>query len=136
MKRKITSQVDRDMVISYIKRLDISKLYTVEITEKKTKRSISQNNLMWLWLTCIEFETGNNRNDLHEYFKREFLQPETIMIFGKQHQRYSTKNLNTTEFKYYLDHIQVFASTELAIKLPDPEDQYWTEFYKYYVDKL
>ena len=136
MKRKITSELDREMVIGQIKRLDLSKTYTVEITEKKVKRTISQNALYWLWLTCIEFETGNNRDELHEIFKRKFLDPEVIIALGETFLNWSTKELNTTQFKYYLDHIQVFASTELAIKLPDPKDKYWEEFYSFYSDKL
>lgn len=136
MKRKLTSELDRDMVIAYIQRLDISKLYTVEVLQKKYNRSISQNSLYWLWLTCIEFETGNNRDELHEIFKRKFLDPEEIIALGETFLNWSTKQLNTTQFTYYLDHIQVFASTELGIKLPDPEDKYWQDFYEYYIDKL
>jgi len=137
MKRKLHTELDRDMVIGAIKRLDIAKkTYTVEITEKRIKRTISQNALYWLWLTCIEFETGNGRNDLHEFFKHEYLLPEKIIIFGIKQNRYTTTNLNIEQFKYYLDQIQIFASTELAIKLPDPEDKYWEEFYSFYSDKL
>lgn len=136
MKRKITSEIDREMVIGFIKRLDLTKLFTVEITEKKPTRSISQNSLYWLWLTCIEFETGNDRDYLHEHFKRTFLVPEKINVFGTDQEVYSTKKLNTTQFKYYLDHIQTFANADLSITLPNPEDRYWDEFYKYYIDKL
>lgn len=136
MKRKLKTEIDRDMVIAYIKRLDLTKLFTVEVLKKSHTRSISQNRLYWLWLTCIEFETGNNRDELHEIFKRKFLDPEEIIALGETFLNWSTKQLNTTQFKYYLDHIQVFASTELSIKLPDPEDKYWQEFYEYYVDKL
>lgn len=136
MKRKLTKELDRDMVIAYIKRLDITKLYTVEVLEKKANRSISQNALMWLWLTCIEHETGTDRNDLHEIFKRKFLDPENIIALGETFLNWSTRQLNTTQFKYYLDKIQVFASTELSITLPDPEAKYWDEFYSYYIDKL
>jgi hypothetical protein len=136
MKRKLTSEVDRDMVIAFIKRLDLKKLFTVEVLEKKATRSISQNSLYWLWLTCIEFETGNDRQYIHEYFKKKYLQPERIQLFGQYDDYYTSKTLNTTQFKYFLDHIQTFASTELAITLPDPESQYWDEFYKFYVDRL
>lgn len=41
-----------------------------------------------------------------------------------------------TQFKHYLDKIQVFAATELSITLPDPDDYHWETFYKYYIDKL
>jgi len=137
MKRKLTSELDRNMVIAYIQRLDIKKkLYTVETLEKRAGRSISQNSLYWLWLTCIEFETGNDRDYLHDEFKERFITPDEIEVLGKKKLSYSTKNKDTLQFKYYLDKIQIFASTELAIKLPDPEDRYWEEFYSYYVDKL
>ena len=124
------------MVISYIQRLDIKKLFTVEVIEKKPIRSISQNRLYRLWLTCISFETGNDPDDLHDYFKRKFLEPEIICIFGVEEKKYTTTKLNTTQFKYYLDRIQAFAATDLQITLPEPESQNWDEFYKYYCDKL
>ena len=136
MKRKLINEVDREMVIAQIKRLDLKKTFTVEITEKRIRRTISQNNLYWLWLTCIEHETGTDRNDLHDYFKEKYLTPESYEIFGETKYRKSTKNLNTIQFKYLLDHVQIFASTELQITLPDPEDYNWEEFYKYYCDKL
>lgn len=136
MKRKIITELDREMVIGQIKRLDLSKKYTVNITQKRVKRTISQNALYWLWLTCIEFETGNDKDVLHDFFKFKYLKAETIKIFDEDIFRYSTTKLNTIQFKYYLDQIQIFASTELAIKLPDPADQYWEEFYSFYSDKL
>jgi hypothetical protein len=136
MKRKLQTELDREMVIGQIKRLDIKKLYTVEILEKKFNRSISQNSLMWLWLTCIEFETGNDRNELHDIFKKKWLIPKVAHLYGEKIERYTTTDLNTTEFKHYLDKIQIFASSELGIKLPDPEDKYWEDFYSYYIDKL
>ena len=136
MKRKLLSEIDRDMVISQIKRLDLHKTYTVEITEKKPVRTISQHKLYWLWLTCLSFETGNDKDDLHEYFKEKYIEPTVVTVFGVEQKRRTTTTLTTTQFKYFLDHIQQFASTDLSITLPDPESQYWDEFYKYYVDKL
>jgi hypothetical protein len=136
VKRKLTSELDRDMVIAHIKRLDLNKTFTVEITEKKAKRTISQNSLYWLWLTCIEHETGTNRQDAHDEFKRRFLTPERVMVFGEPRDRLSTTELNTTQFKYLLDHVQIFAQTELSIDLPDPDDKKFEDFYKYYIDKL
>ena len=136
MKRKLLSEIDRDMVISQIKRLDLHKTYTVEITEKKPVRTISQHKLYWLWLTCLSFETGNDKDDLHEFFKEKYIEPTVVTVFGVEQKRRTTTTLTTTQFKYFLDHIQQFASTDLSITLPDPESQYWNEFYKYYVDKL
>lgn len=136
MKRKLLIELDREMVIAQIKRLDLGKNYTIEITEKRIKRTISQNSLYWLWLTCISFETGNDRNILHEYFKDKFLKPESFYIFGRDIEIKTTTNLNTIQFKYLLDHVQIFASTELAITLPDPDDKRWEDFYSFYSEKL
>ena len=136
MKRIIKNELDRSMILGYIQRLDLHKEYRIVISEKKMKRSLSQNALYWLFLTCIEFETGNDRYDLHDEFKERYLEPKKVIVLGKEKNKYSTADLNTTQFKYYLDHIQQFAATELSITLPDPEDKYWEDFYLFYVDKL
>ena len=136
MKRKLLTELDREMVLAQIKRLDLSKTYTVEITEKRVKRTISQNALYWLWLTCIEQETGNSRNDLHELFKSMFIIPESKFIFDRSVEIRTTTNLDTAKFKQLLDQVQIFASTELAITLPDPDDLRWEEFYSFYAEKL
>ena len=136
MKRKLSTETDRDMVIGYIKRLDISKLHTVEVLKKNANRSISQNSLYWLWLACISHETGNERQDLHEFFKTKYMVPEVKNVFGINVDIRTTTDKNTTQFKYYLDKVQIFASTELSITLPLPEDKYWQEFFEYYIDKL
>jgi hypothetical protein len=125
------------MVIAHIQRLDITnKLYTVETLEKRAGRSISQNSLYWLWLTCIEHETGTNKDELHEIFKHKFLLPKEVNALGEKIQVWTTTDKDTLLFKQYLDKIQIFSLTDLKIILPNPEDQYWNEFYEYYVDKL
>jgi hypothetical protein len=136
MKRKLQTELDREMIIGQIKRLDLKKSYTVEVTEKRVRRSIPQNSLMWLWLTCIEHETGTDRNDLHDYFKERYILPTEVNIFGEKRLKYTTTDKDTKQFKEYLDKIQCFASAELSITLPNPEDKQWEEFYNYYSDKL
>jgi len=136
MKRQLKTELDRNMVIAQIQRLDLSKNYSVEVTQKRKIRSISQNNLYWLWLTCIEFETGNNRYYMHDYYKEVFIIPEVIEVRGIKIERRTTTDKDTLIFKNFLDRVQIDASTEWGIKLPLPEDQYWDEFYSFYIDKL
>jgi hypothetical protein len=136
MKGAIHNDFDRDRVVGIIRRLDLSKPYTVEIRLRKGRRTLDQNALLWLWLTCISQETGNDKDAMHEYFKQKFLQPTIVWINNEAVSHYSTKNLTTAQFKEYLDKIQVFASTELAITLPDPDDKIWEAFYEHYRDKL
>lgn len=136
MKRWIKTEIDRESVLSQIKRIDLTKGFSVDISQKRKVRSISQNSLYWLWLTCIEFETGNDRHYLHEFYKELFIIPEIIEVLGKEIEIKTTTNKDTLQFKNYLDRIQVHANTELSIKLPLPEDQYWDDFYSYYIEKL
>lgn len=137
MKRSIKTHLDLEMVIAFLKRLDIgTKTYFFECSEKKRIRTIPQNRLYRLWITCISFETGEDTDVLHDIFKKKWLEPEIVEKYGVKVERYTTTNLNTIQFKYFLDKIQTFANSELGIVLPNPDEKYWDEFYSFYVDKL
>ena len=116
-----------------ISKVDLSKGLVIEWKRPYKIRTNDQNALYWLWLTCLEHETGNDKNDLHDYFREEFLQVNYIFVFGKEKKVLeSTKTQSTIKMKNYLDKIQVFASTELGITLPDPEDRNFEEFLNHY----
>ena len=118
--------------IEYIDSL-FAKDKRVTIVITKEKRTLDQNRLYWSWLSCIAKETGNEKEDLHEYFIYKYLNPELCQVFEKMiYKRLSTTQLDTKQFAKYLSKIQVFANTELAIELPNPEDRKFEEFYEYY----
>ena len=130
---------DKNRKIEAIKFIDNlfaqDKRVTIVIT--KEKRTLDQNRLYWLWLTCISVNTGNEKEDLHEYFIYKYLNPELVQVFEKMiYKRLSTTQLDTKQFTGYLNKIQVFANTELAIELPNPEDLKFAEFYEYYKDYI
>lgn len=130
---KLINEIEREKAINYIAFLDISKIYHIKITQKREKRSIDQNALYWLWLTCIEQETGHDKNELHDIFRAKFLDYERIGILDFSYDRLkSTTSLNTLQFKQYLDKIQIFANSELYIELPNPEDLKFEQFKDYY----
>ena len=135
MKGKLITEQDRQGLIEFINKLDLSRIFYWEIKKHIKRRSISQNSLYWLWLTCIQDETGNERNDLHEYFKGTYLLPKVIEAFGENFQIHSTKGLTTAQFKEYLDMIQASMAQE-GIVLPDPNDLIWDSFYEQYKDRL
>lgn len=130
---KILRPPDKDRVKSAIDELKPDKQYTVEIKQKREKRTIDQNSLYWLWLNCIMDETGTHRDELHEYFKSKFLGSDqrkvfdTIFFIPR-----STTQLDAKEFTAYLERVRQFAAVELSITLPDPKDRYWEEFYNHY----
>lgn len=86
-------------------------------------RSLSQNNLYWMYLEIIERETGNNANDLHEYFRRTLLSPKWLKVMGKEIKvPKSTTELKKNEFSEYMEKI----CAETGVPIPDTE-QYLKE---------
>jgi hypothetical protein len=113
--------------------LDSSEFHQVKITKKRAKRSINQNSLYWMWLTCIEQETGNDKDDLHLFFKNKFIGQKYVYLGDHESLvTISTTKLNTAKFKQYLDKVQMFANAELNISLPNPEDLQFEQFKDYY----
>lgn len=89
------------------------------------KRTLNQNDFYWFYLEIIERETGNNANDLHEYFKRLLLPPKFVQVMNKTIKLpKSTTELNKVEFSDYMDKI----CAEVEIPIPDVES------YKKYKD--
>ena len=103
--------------------------YVLTIKKMSTKRSIAQNDLMWMWLACIERETGTSKDDIYMYYCKKFLW-KVITVGERTEKIYTTSSkLNTEQMKMFLDHIQQDALQELGIRLPDPEDRFFEAFY-------
>lgn len=104
--------------------------YHITIKRASEKRSIAQNDLMWMWLSCIERETCTPKDDIYMYYCKKFLM-KTIRVGEKLERIYNTSSkLNTEQMKDFLDKIQSDALTELGIRLPDPKDQFFEQFYQ------
>lgn len=108
--------------------------YKVKIENYAEKRTLNQNALMWMWMACIERETGSDKQDVHDYYCARFLSREvdinevtTTVISG-------TSRLNTLQMTNFMDKVKADAATEFGITLPLPEDRYYEQFineYKY-----
>ena len=108
--------------------------YIVTINRIKSHRTISQNKLYRLWVKLIADKTGNTEDDLHDYFKDVFLEKQYKVLFNKQVESGgSTTRLTTKEFTTFLDKIYLFASEELKMILPKPDDICFNEFYTNYL---
>ena len=104
--------------------------YVITIKRLSTKRSIAQNDLMWLWLTCIERETGTNKDDIYMYYCKKFLM-KTIQVGDRMERIYNTSSkLNTEQMTNFLNKMQQDAREELGITLPRPEDRFFEAFYQ------
>jgi hypothetical protein len=137
MKFSINSDFDKLAVKQHIDKLPENKRYTIEITQKRENRTLDQNALYWLWLTCIEQETGNSKEDIHYYCKDNFLPKKEMTIAGEVvYIPESTTKKDTKQFSDYMNEVQVFAASELGIILPDPQDLIFESFYNEYKDRI
>jgi len=99
------------------------------LTPLENKRTLSQNNYYWLYLTIVARETGNDAEDLHEFFKSKLLPRKMIKIHGKKgeydfQKTKSTTKLSKADFGEYLEKI----SAMVNIEMPNPRDA------GYYID--
>lgn len=118
-----------DQELPYVFSLLSNGTYTITIKRANQKRSIPQNDLMWMWLTCIERETGTPKDDVYMYYCKRYLM-KTIQIGDKQERIYNTSSkLSAAEMTEFLNHIQADAASELGIRLPLPEDRFFEQFY-------
>lgn len=107
----------------------IEKKKTFEITEKKPKRTYSQNNYIHLLFEWFALEYG----ETPEYVKQEiFKKLVNPQIFLTEYVNYktgevreawrSTADLNTKEMTTAIDNFRDYASKEAGIYLPTPDD--------------
>ena len=116
MKFRVEKARDKQAVMAYLDRLPEGKAYDVTVVRHRERRSVDQNRLLWLWIKCISDETG---------------------LWGTTLYRpVSTSALDSLRFTQYLEHIRAFASSELGIELPNPEDRYWDQFEHQYDNQI
>ena len=128
--RKVDGRLTFDTELAYVFSTLSNGTYNITIKKASEKRSIPQNDLMWMWLTCIERETGTPKDDIYMYYCKKFLM-KTIQVGEKWERIYNTSSkLNTEQMTEFLNKIQADALTELGITLPQPEDRFFEAFYQ------
>lgn len=108
-----------DQVVAFIRNQKGKMLLILK--EKKEKRSLKQNAYYWAYLQIISQETGNEVDDLHEYFKRIHLPAKEITVLRRTIKiPSSTTGLSKGQFCEYIKRIEV----ETGVLAPDPDDLY------------
>lgn len=77
-------------------------------------------------LKLIAEHTGHTVNELHDFFKRKFLEPKIREVLGQRIEVWTTTEDDSQEFFDYVELIREFARTDLDIDTPDP-DKRWKE---------
>lgn len=112
-----------DAVSAYLRGFVTGQELDVTISKRTKPRSTSQNS--WYFggiLPVISRETGHTVEELHEIFKRKFLdrkiikyRDQNIAVPG------SSADCTTQEFSEYIERIRAEAA-ELGIQIPDAGD--------------
>ena len=130
--RKQDGRVTFDQELAYLFSTLANGTYSITVKKVQEKRSIAQNDLMWMWLTCIQNETGTNKDEIYMYYCKKFLM-KTVSVGQKMERIYmTTSKLNTEQMTTFLNQLQADAQTELGITLPTPQDRFWEAFYQEY----
>lgn len=127
--RKQEGRLTFDTELAYVFSTLANGTYHITIKRASEKRSIPQNDLMWMWMTCIERETGTPKDDVYMYYCKKFLM-KTIQVGERWERIYTTSSkLNTEQMTEFLNRIQADAAQELGITMPLPEDRFFEQFY-------
>ena len=131
----ISNEAERSGVLTKIRALDITKKHIVVIKRYRKSRTVNQNKLLWMWYNLIADELGYKSEDIHEYYKAQFLTTINIEILGRScFVPKSTTDLTTEEFGNYLEKIHNHA-LQINIYCPWPETDGWDQFSLQYYER-
>lgn len=95
----------------------------------KKDRSSNQNRYYWgVIIDLLSEHTGFNRDEMHEVLKHKFLR-RTLWVPKKDGVKeqsiitYSTTDLTTKQFEEFLAAIRMWASQDLGVCIPEPNEQ-------------
>ena len=117
--RELQNHLDRMLQLSFEKNA-----WDISVTKHTNSLSDRQRALYWKWVGIIGDELGYYKNETAEELKRMFITSETYTgTDGQSHEyRRSITKLNTKDMSKLLDRISMWASSEMGIFLPHPED--------------
>lgn len=107
--RKALSMNAPDYYQTFLNSLAVGDTLSVEITNKKPKRTTQQNSYYWgVYLPTIAKETGEHDLDrLHALFKAKFLTKEIAKVLNEKVRiTRSTTDLSVSEFAEFIMHIE------------------------------
>lgn len=98
----------------------------VELRELKPQRTIPQNRYLWLTLSYFGLLTGYTKDeaeDIYKYVCRDAYDRTITTPTGETiHKQRHTYQLTTDELALTIDRFRTYASQQVGIYLPTPDD--------------
>lgn len=105
--------------------------YTVTISRKVSHRTLPQNALLALWFKCIAADRKMPYQDVHDGYCARFLSRPVLTSKGVIMAAKRTSDLNKREMSEFMEQVRADAAED-GIRLLDPNDRYFDEFYNDY----
>jgi hypothetical protein len=93
-------------LVQKLERLEPHKQWVVNVTEKRTKRTIEQNSRLWDLYTALGQYIGIDKDEVHELMGYKFLRQQKAINGEQVEVIKSTTKLNTQEITDYMDAIE------------------------------
>lgn len=123
-------------LMAFLSSLDVTKEWQITIGSVKKERSPQQNKALWgCAYETLRKATGNDKEDLHDYFCGEYFGWDIQDVMGQKKKK--PKRTTTTDYDGHRDvistiHLQDFyafiqqRSAETAgVFVPDPDPMWW-----------
>lgn len=122
-------------LMAFLSSLDAMKEWQVTIGSVKKERSPQQNKALWgCAYETLRQATGNDKEDLHEYFCGEYFGWDVNEVMRQKKKK--PKRTTTTDYDGHRDvistvHLQDFyafiqqRSAEQGVFVPDPDPMWW-----------
>lgn len=107
----------------------IGKEKKVELTEKREKRTLSQNNYLHLILSFFCIETGNKLEFVKQEYFKKLVNPDIFILekddkfLGRVQVLRSSAEVNTKEMTVAIDRFRDWSSQEAGIYLPEANEE-------------
>ena len=113
----------------------IEKKAIAELTEKRGKRTLSQNNYFYLILTAWGLHLGYTLHEMKKMLKQDWMQD--VFEYTKKGRVFyrSTADLNSKEMTSVIDNIRQTANDDTGLYLPEPNEQEMINAMQNYVDR-
>jgi hypothetical protein len=125
---KLATDSDRTRWIAFVQTQPLP--LDVECKKWRKSRSNEQNRALWgIAYKTLHDATGNDPEDLHEFFLGEYFGWEVRDVLGQKRKvpmRRSSK-LSTTEFADFYAFIQQRSAETVGVFVPDPDPLYSLE---------
>ncbi len=127
----LNNEPERQRLVEYARAVPLDKGLRVTIETVRSKRTLSQNSLMWKWINeaadALAKDTGHTPDEIHQFFKQKFLPGNVVVINGRSANYYTTTKLSIDEMSDYLTRIQAFVVGEMGIYLTIPPQRGMTD---------